>query len=162
MIGKVLNLPFKVLGGVARAVQAQDAKKRSHAGADERAENAVTQGIDIRVPDDFDAGPIHLPAATAVTLTDSGCIIDATVAGAGIPNALHIPAGEIGIRIAELPPDTTIVVITTSPATLVIMHSFFAMRGIHESSAPPPVSSSVFPVSPLAFAAALSFDQDGR
>ena len=79
MIGKVLNLPFKVLGGVARAVQAQDAKKRSHAGADERAENAVTQGIDIRVPDDFDAGPIHLPAATAVTLTDSGCIIDATV-----------------------------------------------------------------------------------
>jgi len=133
MIGKVLNLPFKVLGGVARAVQAQDAKKRSHAGADGRAENAMTQGIDIRVPDDFDAGPIHLPAATAVTLTDSGCIIDATVAGAGIPNALHIPAGEIGIRIAELPPDTTIVVITEDTQDSDQIVRFLRHRGLDET-----------------------------
>ena len=132
MIGKVLNLPFKVLGGVARAVQAQEAKKRSNASGGP-AEDRDEQGIDIQVPEDFDAGPIHLPASEAVKLTGSKCILDATKNGAGIPEALHIPAREMGIRIAELPPDTTIVVISQDTEESDQVIRFLRHRGLDET-----------------------------
>ncbi len=132
MIGKVLNLPFKVLGGVARAVQAQDAKKRTQQN-EGSAPDKQPRGIDIQVPDDFDAGPLGMAAETALPLMDSGCIVDATTQGAGIPNALRIPAADIGIRIAELPPETTIVVITDDSKNSDQIVRFLRHRGLDET-----------------------------
>ena len=64
MIGKMLNLPFKVLGGVARAVQTQEAKKwAEHAERDAASARSVP-GMSISVPSDFDPGPIHVDAKT--------------------------------------------------------------------------------------------------
>ena len=133
MIGKVLNLPFKLLGGVARAVQAQEAKKWSeHAERD--AESARDNpGVDISVPDDFDPGPMTIDAEKAVALLDSGCVVDATASKPQIPGALHIPWSEIGIRIAELPPDTTIAVVSKQPEHSERVVRFLRHRGLDET-----------------------------
>jgi rhodanese-related sulfurtransferase len=133
MIGKVLNLPFKVLSSVARAVQAQEAKKWSgHAerDADSARENP---GIDISVPEDFDPGPTGINAETAVALLDSGCVVDASDSEPQIPGALHIPWPEIGIRIAELPPATTIAVVSKQPEHSERVVRFLRHRGLDET-----------------------------
>ena len=76
MFGKMLNIPFKVLGGVARVVQAQEAKKwTDHAERDATAARA-TKGMDISVPQDFDPGEMTLTAAAATALLQNGCILD--------------------------------------------------------------------------------------
>ncbi len=133
MIGKVLNLPFKVLGGVARAVQAQDAKKRTQHRDNDSVQPEPSPGISLDVPDDFDAGSINISASDAVPLLETGCIVDATPDGAGIPQALHIPAGEFGIRIAELPPETTIVIIAEDVASSDQIVRFLRHRGLDET-----------------------------
>ena len=132
MIGKMLNLPFKVLGGVARAVQTQEAKKwAGHAERDAEAARAIP-GMDISVPDDFDAGAFHIAAADAVGVLETGCIVDAADQPT-IPGALHIPHIDIGIRIAELPPDTQIVVVTPNPDDADAVVKFLRHRGLDET-----------------------------
>ena len=132
MIGKMLNLPFKVLGGVARAVQTQEAKKwTGHAERD--AESALlTPGMDISVPDDFDPGPMHIDAKAAIAVLESGCFVDADE-HPHIPGGLHIPHADIGIRIAELPPDTQIVVVTENPDDSDAVVKFLRHRGLDET-----------------------------
>ena len=132
MIGKMLNLPFKVLGGVARAVQTQEAKKwAGHAERDAEAARSLP-GMDISVPDDFDPGPIHIEAHSAVTVLETGCVVDAAE-HPSIPGALHIPHTDIGIRIAELPPDTQIVVVTLNPEDSDAVVKFLRHRGLDET-----------------------------
>jgi rhodanese-related sulfurtransferase len=133
MIGKVLNLPFKVLGGVARAVQAQEAKKRTQENDQNRGPETPLKQMDIQVPDDFDAGPLRYTEPNAVHLVDTGCIVDATAEGHGIPKSLHIPMRDIGIRIAELPPETTILVITDNPSDGDQIVRFLRHRGLDET-----------------------------
>ena len=132
MIGKMLNLPFKVLGGVARAVQNQEAKKwTGHAERDAASAKSIA-GMNIAVPDDFDPGHIHIEAAAAVESIEHGCIVDAGLTQA-IPDALHIPYGDIGIRIAELPPDTKIVVVTPNPDDADAVVRFLRHRGLDDT-----------------------------
>jgi len=133
MIGKVLNLPFKVLGGVARAVQAQDAKKRTQHQENESTQTKTLHEMSLDVPDDFNAGSISMSPDDAVSLLETGCIVDATSKGANIPNALHIPAREFGIRIAELPPETTIIVIAEDTASSDQIVRFLRHRGLDET-----------------------------
>lgn len=133
MIGKMLNLPFKVLGGVARAVQAQEAKKWTGHAERDAVSAQTNKGIDISVPDDFDPGPIGMNAADALPLLETGCVLDATDGQAVIPGALHIPWHEIGIRIAELPPDTTIAVVCEDTGNSESVVRFLRHRGLDET-----------------------------
>ena len=50
-----------------------------------------------------------------------------------IPDALHIPYGDVGIRIAELPPDTKIVVVTPNPNDSDAVVRFLRHRGLHDT-----------------------------
>ena len=132
MIGKMLNLPFKVLGGVARAVQNQDSKKwAEHAERDAASAKSIA-GMNIAVPDDFDPGPIHIEVDAALEALEKGCIVDADLTQT-IPDALHIPYGDIGIRIAELPPDTKIVVVTPNPDDSDAVVRFLRHRGLDDT-----------------------------
>jgi len=132
MIGKMLNLPFKVLGGVARAVQNQEAKKWTEHAEREAASAKSIAGMNISVPSDFDPGPIHIEASAALGTLESGCVVDADSAQQ-IPGALHIPYEDIGIRIAELPPDTQIVVVTPNPDNADAVVRFLRHRGIDDT-----------------------------
>ena len=132
MIGKMLNLPFKVLGGVARAVQNQDSKKwAEHAERDAASAKSIA-GMNIAVPDDYDPGPIHIEAAAALAAIETVCVVDADLTQT-IPNALHIPYGDVGIRIAELPPDTKIVVVTPNPNDSDAVVRFLRHRGLDDT-----------------------------
>ena len=132
MIGKMLNLPFKVLGGVARAVQNQDSKKwAEHAERDAASAKSIA-GMNIAVPEDYDPGPIHIEISAALEAIEIGCIVDAAITQV-IPDALHIPYGDIGIRIAELPPDTKIVVVTPNPENSDAVVRFLRHRGLDDT-----------------------------
>ena len=132
MIGKLVNLPFKVLGGVARAVQNQEAKKWANL-AEQDAESAKSlPNMDISVPSDFDPGPLQIEATVAVQVLQQGCVVD-THNEAIIPGALHIPLADVGIRIAELPPDTKIVVVAPNPDDADNVVTFLRHRGLDDT-----------------------------
>lgn len=132
MFGKVINLPFKVLAGVARAVQVQEAKRwEGHAERDAEAARA-NKGIDISVPDDFDPGEFHIDAKDAVALLKTGCVLDVRVNG-DIPEAIHIPSTEVGIRLAELPADTKLAVVAEEAATSDKVVLFLRHRGLDDT-----------------------------
>lgn len=132
MFGKVLNLPFKVLGGVARVVQAQEAKKwTEHAERDaDSAREAAS--MDISVPADFDPGSFHLAASDALGLMQTGCILDAC-AQPSIPGALHIPLLDIGIGIAEVPADRRVAVVAEHPEDAERIALFLRHRGLDDT-----------------------------
>ena len=134
MFKTVINLPFKVLSGVARAVQAQEARRLGKRSVDGDA-SAVSAdpSVDISVPDDFDPGPIDIAPTVALALLKDGCVLDASQGRGQIPGALHIPWSEIGIRIAELPPDTTVAVISADPTHSVRVVRFLRHRGLDET-----------------------------
>jgi len=132
MFGKVINLPFKVLAGVARVVQAQEAKRwDGHAERDAEAARANT-GIDISVPDDFKPGDFHIDAKDAVALIETGCVLDVR-AVAGIPGAIHIPSHEVGIRLAELPADMKLAVVADQSTTSDKVVLFLRHRGLDDT-----------------------------
>ena len=87
MIGKVLNLPFKVLGGVARAVQANESKKWSdHAARDAQAAQAM-KGMDLSVPSDFDPGNIHVDGDVVTEALTSGYVVDVSASSQSVSRA---------------------------------------------------------------------------
>ena len=137
MFGKVLNLPFKVLGGVARVVQAQEAKKWTDKEAQDAAAARQNKAISITVPEDYDPGPIRIEPMDAIERSKQGCVIDVSASNhpthGSIPDSLCIPRDEIGIRIAELPPDTDIVVIAQNIDDSDTVVRFLRHRGIDET-----------------------------
>ena len=133
MIGKVLNLPFKVLGGVARAVQANESKKWSdHAARDAEAAQSM-KGMDLSVPSDFEPGNIHVDGEVATTALGTGCVVDVSDHPVRTDGVLHIPFGEVGIRIAELPPNSTVVIIADDQAKSDAVVRFLRHRGLDET-----------------------------
>ncbi|MEC8193218.1 MAG: rhodanese-like domain-containing protein [Myxococcota bacterium] len=132
MFGKMINMPFKLLGGVARVVQANEAKKWT--GLAERDATAAldNEGMDISVPDDFDPGSIVLPASEALLLRDTGCILD-TAPNATIHGALHIPMKDIGIGIAEVPADVRVAVVAERPEDGHRIVRFLRHRGLDDT-----------------------------
>jgi rhodanese-related sulfurtransferase len=133
MFSKLINLPFKVLGGVARAVQAQEAKKWDVQAEQDAISAGQTPNMDISVPDDFKPGPIAMSAKNAVALLKIGCVVDASEGPPEIPGALHIPWTEIGIRIAELPPNTPTAVVSNKAAHAKDVVRFLRHRGLDET-----------------------------
>jgi len=132
MFGKVLNLPFKVLGGVARVVQAQEAKKwTEHAERDADSARKASS-MDISVPSDFDPGAFHLSGTDAHGLMQTGCILDACTQPS-IPGALHIPLRDIGIGIAEVPADRRVAVVAERPEDADRIVLFLRHRGLDDT-----------------------------
>jgi rhodanese-related sulfurtransferase len=134
MFGRLINLPFKVLGTVARVVQEHDAAKAGSDTANPNApERPFTMSLD--VPADFDPGPIRANAkpsvAEEVWLLD---VRDQAEWDTGhARSAHHIPAPEIGIRLAELPPDTRIVVMGRTAAQTKAVVRFLRFRGLDDT-----------------------------
>lgn len=121
MIGRLINLPFKVLGKVSRAVQDRNdaAMKAQHGGGVatdnyDRFENLDRLGEPL--PTDFDPGPLEIDASRVLADVRAGkpvVFVDVRKApsfnSAHIGGAMHMPIGTVHIRLAELPPDIRVV-----------------------------------------------------
>lgn len=121
MIGRLINLPFKVLGKVSRAVQERnDAAMKAQHG-----EGLATDNYDAfedkdtlgePLPEDFDPGPLEQDAARVLAdLRDGREILfvdvrkGAPFRAGHIQGALSMPLGTVHIRLAELPPDVRVI-----------------------------------------------------
>ncbi len=129
MLKNLLNLPFKVTGRLARAVQRrEDAAHVERPAVPERPLSGVP-GLDVPAdfaPDDLAITADALAGATLVDLRD----VEVHAAGT-IPGAMSMPLAELGIRLAELPPaGTRVVVFGTSDAETAAR--FLRYRGIEE------------------------------
>lgn len=136
MIGRFVNLPFKVLGTVARAVQERDKaqwKKRAAQDGDNSQEPQARISLD--VPEDFNPGPIRIQAKRVreapAFLVDVASAADWSAAHPA--GATHIPAEEIDIRLAELPPGVRIVVVARSSADSERVVRFLRHRGLDDT-----------------------------
>ena len=126
-------MPFKVLGGVARAVQANESKKWSdHAARDAQAAQEM-KGMDLSVPSDFDPGNIHVDGDVATEALRSGYVVDVSTQPVRVEGVVHIPFSEVGIRIAELPPNSTVVIIADDPTKSDAVVRFLRHRGLDET-----------------------------
>ncbi len=134
MIGRFVNLPFKVLGSVARAVQEREAARWAKEDTDSRPAEE-TEFISLEVSADFDPGPIRITAKRAVKepawLLDVGT--DAEWAEEHADGATHIPVPEIGIRLAELPPNTRIIIYDRGGHESEQVVRFLRFRGVDET-----------------------------
>jgi rhodanese-related sulfurtransferase len=136
MFGRLVNLPFKVLGTMARAVQERDKAQRDKQAVEGTAPQDSSQGrIPLDVPEDFAPGPIRIQAKRALAapafVVDVGSTLEWQ---AERPvGSTHIPAEEIDIRLAELPPGVRILIIArgTSQAERVVR--FLRHRGLDDT-----------------------------
>jgi rhodanese-related sulfurtransferase len=136
MIGRFVNLPFKVLGTVARAVQERDKAQWEQRASQEPQGEGETQGrISLDVPSDFDPGPIRIQAKRALDaprfVVDVGSASEWTTSHPS--DATHIPAEEIDIRLAELPPSIRIIVIARSSEQSERVVRFLRHRGLDDT-----------------------------
>lgn len=121
MIGRLINLPFKVLGKVSRAVQERNdaAMKAQHGGGVATDNYDGFEDRDVlgeALPTDFEPGPLEIDPARVLADVKAGkpvLFVDVRKAPAfnagHIGGALHMPIGTVHIRLAELPPDIRVV-----------------------------------------------------
>ncbi len=111
MLKRIANLPFAVLGRVARAVQErelerQQARNAREGASEERSGARNIPGFD--VPDDYDAGRMERsPASVLGWVREARPFTLVDVRGsrsAAIPGSEHLPMATLGIDLAELPP----------------------------------------------------------
>jgi rhodanese-related sulfurtransferase len=134
MLGRFVNLPFKVLGTVARAVQERDKAQWDKNASD--TEQPDKQGrMSLSVPDDFETGPIRIRAKRALAgphfLVDVGTLSEWTSSRPA--EALHIPAEEADIRLAELPPGVPIILIARRSEDSERVVRFLRHRGLDDT-----------------------------
>ncbi len=132
MFGKMINIPFKVLVGVAREVQAQEAKKWTDLAERDATAARESHSMDIAVPADFNPGPIEITPKIIKRLRESGCILD-TAPSPTIDGALHIPLNDIGIGIAEVPADVCVGVVAENPLDARRVVRFLRHRGLDDT-----------------------------
>jgi rhodanese-related sulfurtransferase len=134
MLGRFVNLPFKVLGTVARAVQERDKAQRDKNASDTEQPDKPAR-LSLRVPDDFETGPIRIRAKRALAgphvLVDVGTLSEWTSSRPA--ESLHIPAEEIDIRLAELPPSVPIIVIARRSEDSERVVRFLRHRGLDDT-----------------------------
>ncbi len=135
MFGRFVNLPFRVLATVARAVQQRDAAQWEKKAGEQGEDPVSPQPMSLDVPEDFDPGPIRIQAKAV--LSRPGVLIDigsaADWADAHPTGASHIPAAEIDIRLAELPPAVRIVVVARSSTESERVVRFLRHRGLDDT-----------------------------
>ena len=145
MLGRLINLPFKVLGKVSRAVQDRNdsAMKAQHGEGEAGDDYSGFDNADRlfeALPEDLQVGKIDLDAARVLANDSSGhsvLLVDvrkpAAFRGGHIPDAVHIPLGAIHIRLAELPPDQRIVVYCDDGRASRDAVKFLRFRGLEDT-----------------------------
>ena len=141
MLKRVVNLPFKVLGKAARALQErEDAVMRQRyeeaVVSDEAAEAEHVPKFD--VPDDYYPDDMALNVGAAQDLVDhrKGVYIDVRNGNRDhqLRGTQHLPLQTLDIRLAELPPaGTPIVVYGDSDEQAILATRFLRFRGIDEA-----------------------------
>jgi len=121
MFKKVVNLPFRVLGRAARAVQEhQDAAMKARYGDGEEGDDFddLSNVPPTVLPDDYDPGDTQVSVDQALAWMKSSrevAFVDVRPLAAHrsghVVHALHNPAATLSIRLSELPPETTTLVI---------------------------------------------------
>jgi rhodanese-related sulfurtransferase len=113
MLRRLINLPFRVLGHAARAVQArEDEQQRAReAAAASPAEDGHQNIPAFDTPDDFLPDDLGRAASWLRAALDRGEAVvvadlrpEAEFLRAALPGALGLPAATLGIRLSELPP----------------------------------------------------------
>jgi rhodanese-related sulfurtransferase len=144
VIRNLINLPFKVLGRVSRAVQDRNDSvvQQKYGKGDERVDWESHGNIPVYdMPADYNPGHVLLPAAEAVAWRRSGkevvfCDVRGKAAyDAGhVTGTEHIPASQLPIRLAELPPEgTRVVVYSDDPQEALMATKFLRFRGLDDA-----------------------------
>jgi rhodanese-related sulfurtransferase len=146
MLKRLVNLPFKVLGRAARAVQARDeaARAAEHgSAADAAAVGAPMANVpEVEVPEDFDPGAYSVDPRRLVARYAAGDPVEfvdvsPTRPRRTLPGALHVPVDTLGIDLAELPPaGQPIVIVATDRADAERATRFLRWRGIDDAVTP--------------------------
>jgi rhodanese-related sulfurtransferase len=142
MLKRLVNLPFRVLGKAARAVQDREEHARQARygdGADTAPQAGDANIPELEVPADFEAGALGARAAD----------LRARIAGGGAvefvdvrpqpgselpPGTEHIPLDTLGIQLAELPPaGQPIIVVGADDETARRTARFLRWRGIEDA-----------------------------
>ncbi len=140
MLKRIVNLPFKVIGKAARAVQDRNdaAMKEAH--------GTGTEGDDWSQLDnvpEWDTPPEYKPGRTAISVDDlkkglrSVHLVDIRhpreVQKGTIPGSDNLPMATLSIRLAELPANEKIVVFCDSGKDAKETVRFLRFRGIEDS-----------------------------
>lgn len=143
MIKRAANLPFRVLGRVARAVQDREKRKRAERDAtrppqkdDDSSSSENIPGFD--VPDDWEAPDLPRKARVVKGWLEKGDTVHFVDVRAkrtlAIPAAQHIPLERLGIELADLPPaGHPIVVYCGDGVTSARAARFLRFRGIEDA-----------------------------
>lgn len=142
MLKRLVNLPFRVLGKAARAVQERDEQAREARYGDgaETTPRAGDSNIpELVVPPGFEAGPLGARAADLRSRLADG----RTVAFVDVrptpqpglpPDTEHLPLATLGIQLAELPPaGQPIIVVAADDDTARRTARFLRWRGIEDA-----------------------------
>ena len=144
MIGRLINLPFKVLGTVARAVQERnDAAVREKHGdgiaTDDFAYLADEDLPKFDMPEGVDPASLKVKAADVRAWQREGRVMEfvdvrreARFKTGHIRDATHMPLGTIAIRLAELPPDDRVVLYCDKGPDALRAALFLKHRGIED------------------------------
>ena len=141
MFKRVVNLPFKVLGKAARAVQ-----ERENAAIKERYEEAVASDAEAEAahvpkfdtPDDYQPADMTLTPAQVQERSAKESLVFLDVRTESrtrqVPDSLSIPLNTLDIRLAELPPaGTPIIVYCEDGESSAFATPFLRFRGIDET-----------------------------
>jgi rhodanese-related sulfurtransferase len=145
MLDRLINLPFKIIGKAARAVQdRQDAVDRERAEQMTAASRSRSNSPAVEVPDDFENGDVSTtPGALEGMLAQGSAgklnilVIDirdeAAYAAGHIPGAMNMPINTLGLDLAELPPLTRFITICSDPERSRLAARFLRHRGFDDS-----------------------------
>ena len=145
MLDRLINLPFKIIGKAARAVQdRQDAVDRERAEQMTAASRTRSNSPAVEVPDDFETGDISTsPDGLRAILSQAragklnALVIDIRSADAykagHIPGSLGMPMETMGLDLAELPPLTKFITVCDDPERSRLAARFLRHRGFDES-----------------------------
>ena len=141
MIGRLLNMPFKVLSKAAKTFQERNdtAMKERHGLGDET-DNYDFMGEIPTVPveDNYDPASMERAAADLLAISRERDLVvvdlrpTAAFQAEHVRNAFSMPKGDIGIRIAELPPDAVYAFYDQDPARARKGALFCRDRGLEE------------------------------
>ena len=142
MLKRIVNLPFRVLGRAARAVQEHEANSGRAPTATSVSEpiSAASANVpDLSVPDDFQTTKMALSATEFRRMQTSDAaleFLDVRPSGSTplSVEALQIAESQLGIELAELPPaGQPIIVIADSSESARRVTRFLRFRGIEDA-----------------------------
>lgn len=143
MLERLINLPLRLVGKAAKAVQQSESQRiaKLDPPPSARSSASLRVGSPMDVPEDFVLGDLEVSVDKVIALRDAGRIISvidvrtATEHTRGRPEgALHMPDERVVDDIAEIPAGAVIIVIgerKSAHATRVA--SFVRFRGLEET-----------------------------